>query len=119
MASIKLAFPKEIADQVFAKTDGTCTYCGAKLVRENYGHCGEGPPDGSWEADHWHPSSAGGKDELPNLWPACCECNHKKATDDGELYILRRALFENNAINREIVQRLIDAGPGRGKMGPN
>lgn len=105
-------------DAIYRKTGGRCTYCGKTLVKENHGKCSEKPPEGAWEIDHWLPESAGGQTVFENLWPACCECNDEKGQDDGELYLLRRGLFENKPVNREIIQRVVSAGPGRLRTGP-
>jgi len=111
------SFTDSQKDVIFKKTTGRCTYCGTYLERAAHGKCDACPPNGAWEIDHWLPESAGGPIDVSNLWPACCDCNDKKGTDDGELYILRR-VFENKPINSGIVWRIVDEGPGRGRTGP-
>ena len=48
---------------IFSKTNGRCSYCGAKAT----------------EIDHIIPRSNGGTDSTYNLTPACRSCNEKKS----------------------------------------
>lgn len=41
-------------------------------------YCGQGTPDVILEADHIHPRSKGGKDDIDNLITACYDCNRGK-----------------------------------------
>ena len=57
---------------VYEKYDGHCAYCGRKLAYRDM------------QVDHIKPQVDGGKDELPNLNPACRQCNHYKRDNDLE-----------------------------------
>lgn len=52
--------------EVFARDGFTCQYCGQR------------PPDVVLEADHIHPVSKGGSDDIINLITSCFDCNRGK-----------------------------------------
>lgn len=73
--SSKLSPKKKAA--VYAKTNGTCSYCDEKISDENA------------VIDHVVPKSKGGKNNIENLLPCCWSCNSSKGTkslDDFRLY---------------------------------
>ena len=61
---------------IFSKTVGRCAYCDKQLVFSNRGQLGA---PGAWEVDHAQPVSRLGAHALPNLLPACVECNRSKS----------------------------------------
>ncbi len=63
-----MAFSKNIRQQVYAKYDGHCAYCGRKMEIEEM------------QVDHIHPKYHGGKNDMENLNPACRSCNFRKGT---------------------------------------
>lgn len=56
---------KDVIDEVLAKYDGKCAYCGIKC-------------DSSYTIDHRVPLSRGGSNKIENLALACRTCNCKK-----------------------------------------
>ena len=64
--------PKEIAWEVWQKTDGVCSYCSTKL----------NPFDrrarNGFHIDHVIPRVQGGTSAIENLVPACAKCNGDK-----------------------------------------
>ena len=57
-------------EQVFAKDDFRCIYCGY-----------DGRTFNGWallQVDHFKPKALGGSDEMENLVTACVICNHMK-----------------------------------------
>lgn len=58
--------PKEIRAEVFEKFGGHCSYCGLQLKAKG------------WHVDHVIPVSAGGVDDISNLFPSCATCNFFK-----------------------------------------
>ena len=56
-------YQKKLRDFIFNKTNGRCSYCGAKAT----------------EIDHIIPRANGGTDSTFNLTPACRSCNEKKS----------------------------------------
>ena len=65
---------KQERQQVYAKCQGHCAYCGSDLDYKDM------------QVDHVTPLRIGGADELHNMLPACRSCNHYKATLDVEGY---------------------------------
>ena len=56
-------YQKKLRDFIFNKTNGRCSYCGAKAT----------------EIDHVIPRAQGGTNSVHNLTPACRACNEKKS----------------------------------------
>ena len=56
-------YQKKLRDFIFKKTNGRCSYCGAKAT----------------EIDHIIPRAKGGSNSTYNLTPACRSCNEKKS----------------------------------------
>ena len=56
-------YQKKLRDFIFNKTNGRCSYCGAKAT----------------EIDHIIPRANGGTDSTYNLTPSCRSCNEKKS----------------------------------------
>lgn len=69
-----MSIPKRIREQVFAKYDGHCAYCGKELKY----------PD--MQVDHIYPQYLGGKDDIENYNPACRMCNLRKGTMSIETF---------------------------------
>lgn len=61
-------------EQVLAKTDGRCAYCGTTLSLENFA------------IDHVKARRNGGSNRICNLMPACHPCNLAKGPKDLEHY---------------------------------
>lgn len=57
---------KEFRQAIYAKYNGHCAYCGAKITY------------GQMQADHIHPRSRGGEWTYENFNPSCSSCNHFK-----------------------------------------
>lgn len=57
-----------LRDQVYAKYNGRCAYCGTEFIHVKVMH-----------VDHIIPSAKGGPDHLDNYNPACASCNHTKS----------------------------------------
>lgn len=68
-----------LRDELWAKTDGRCWYCGEETV---------GP---SRTIDHVVPRSSGGGENIQNLVAACRKCNGAKGTLSVEEFRLRLA----------------------------
>ena len=70
---------------IWAKTNGRCWYCGCELV---YGASDPGRSRiRQWyTADHIHPKTKGGANELDNLRPCCWFCNSQKNHKTVEEY---------------------------------
>jgi hypothetical protein len=66
------AIPKKLRDQVKAKYDFKCAYCGETPEKL----C----------IDHLWPVQAGGTNDLENLMPACFSCNNYKMTHSLESF---------------------------------
>ena len=62
-----MALSKKLRFEVFKRDSFTCQYCGSH------------PPSAVLEADHVHPQSKGGNDDINNLITACFECNRGKS----------------------------------------
>ena len=56
---------KVTREEIYAKSDGFCWYCGDPLGTK-------------WQKDHVHPKVEGGSDDLDNLVPSCAPCNSLK-----------------------------------------
>lgn len=65
--------------------NGACAYCGATGKKLT--------------ADHLIPKSAGGKDELANIVPACEECNRIKADQEWRDFMLGLPTFSQDRMN--------------------
>ncbi len=63
-----MAISKNARQQVYAKFDGHCAYCGRRIELEEM------------QIDHIHPKYLGGNNEMDNLNPACRMCNFRKGT---------------------------------------
>jgi 5-methylcytosine-specific restriction endonuclease McrA len=59
---------KKLRAMVFAKTHGTCWYCGIPFEQSRHGP----------EIDHVIPLARGGDNHIDNLVPCCYLCNAKK-----------------------------------------
>lgn len=79
-----MSYDDETLKAVFAKTTGTCRYCGKQLSFSNYGAQGR---RGAWVVDHANPVSRGGTDYLRNLWAACIACNLEKGDRTAQSYL--------------------------------
>jgi len=79
-----MSYDNETLEAVFAKTTGSCRYCGKQLSFSNYGAQGR---RGAWVVDHANPVSRGGTDYLRNLWPACITCNLEKSDRTAQSYL--------------------------------
>jgi hypothetical protein len=81
-----MALSKRLRFEVFKRDKFTCQYCGRKS------------PDVLLEADHIHPKSKGGKNDLLNLITSCKDCNSGKSnrllTDDSIIEKKRQQLEE-------------------------
>ncbi|MEJ8547155.1 HNH endonuclease [Brevibacillus borstelensis] len=64
---------RAIREQVFARDDYTCTYCGERGRK--------------LECDHIIPASRGGSHELSNLTTACFRCNRSKRDKTPEEWL--------------------------------
>lgn len=60
--------PKQIREQIYAKYNGHCAYCGMKLEYKDM------------QVDHINPHYLGGIDEIENYMPSCRACNFYKST---------------------------------------
>lgn len=61
-------------EQVYAKYDGRCAYCGRKIEYKDM------------QVDHMHPKANGGTDDIDNLMPSCRTCNHYKRAERLEYF---------------------------------
>lgn len=81
-----MALSKRLRFEVFKRDKFTCQYCGRKS------------PDVLLEADHIHPKSKNGKDDLLNLITSCRDCNSGKSnhllSDDSIIEKKRQQLEE-------------------------
>lgn len=73
--------PKAKRSDIWARTDGRCYYCGARLDSET-----------SYTIDHIVPQSRGGLHSLENVVPACKSCNSAKGTKFLEEFRFYRAM---------------------------
>ena len=64
--SMRKPIPRKVREEVYAKYDGHCAYCGCELKYEDM------------QVDHMIPLWIGGADEMSNYMPACRQCNHYK-----------------------------------------
>lgn len=77
-----MAIGKNTRQQVYAKYNGHCAYCGRKLEFEEM------------QVDHIQAKHVGGKNDLENLNPSCRSCNCLK----GKLSLKKfRKQIENQA----------------------
>lgn len=60
---------------IYARTDGYCHICHAKVYFTNYGQVGA---RGAWEVEHSRAQIRGGSHHGNNLRPACISCNRSK-----------------------------------------
>ncbi len=79
-----MSYDIETLEAIFAKTRGTCRYCGKQLSFSNHGTQGR---RGAWVVDHANPVSRGGTDYLRNLWPACIACNLEKGDRTAQSFL--------------------------------
>lgn len=82
---------RAIREAVYAKTDGTCWYCGTPFAGSYDGYC-------LMEIDHVIARSQGGSDDLDNLVPSCQECNLIKGNRGIEYLRFRRYVQHVTAI---------------------
>lgn len=80
-------------EQILAKTNGHCAYCGCELTLK------------TMQADHIHSLYTGGSNELDNYLPACRSCNFYKDTMTIEAFreqisLIPKRLNENIFIYR-------------------
>ena len=76
-----MSLSKRLRFEVFKRDKFTCQYCGAH------------PPSVVLEADHIHPKSKGGKNDINNLITACFNCNRGKS--NNKLSEIPSSLKEN------------------------
>ena len=72
-----MAISKKLREQVYAKYDGHCAYCGREIAIKDM------------QVDHFIPKhgwSESGSDDIENLMPACRMCNHYKRCHDLETF---------------------------------
>ena len=62
-------------DEVWGRSDHTCTLCGNKMVQGN----GIRGQRGAWHVDHSNPQSRGGTHSPRNTNAICAICNQKKS----------------------------------------
>lgn len=91
-------------EEVYAKTDGHCFYCG------------EVPSGASRTVDHFLPVEKGGSDNIDNLFPACKSCNSSKGkftVDEwrtSRRMKIARECYGVPAMTKEAVSWLLDRG---------
>lgn len=96
--------PKKLREQVYAKYNGHCAYCGCKLDYKDM------------QADHanslWSKAYPDGQrkvtddpsitqdDSIENLMPACRQCNfYKEACNIEQFRTILKESFEKNSLN--------------------
>lgn len=87
-------------DDVFAKTNGRCAYCGIDLSSI-----------GSWHVEHMVPRSRGGNSDIDNLVASCPACNVKKGRRtvlEFEEYLLNNCLKHIDANLNKAMSALDD-----------
>lgn len=62
-----------IREIVFAKSDGSCWYCGTEIGDD-------------FHVDHVKPIALGGRNYLSNMVPSCQSCNCRKSTSPLEVF---------------------------------
>lgn len=78
-----MALTRKIREQVYAKYDGHCAYCGREIAYQDM------------QVDHFIPKRGWnecGTDDLENLMPSCRMCNHYKRAHSLETF--RRYIAE-------------------------
>ena len=64
---IRKSFSRKMREDVYAKCDGHCAYCGCEISMKEM------------QIDHLEPFYNGGKDNIENLMPSCRQCNFYKS----------------------------------------
>ena len=64
---IRKSFSCKMREEVYAKCDGHCAYCGCEISMKEM------------QIDHLEPFYNGGKDNIENLMPSCRQCNFYKS----------------------------------------
>ncbi|MBC8994957.1 HNH endonuclease [Pseudomonas sp. N40(2020)] len=88
-------------EQVLAKTDGRCAYCGTTLSLENFA------------IDHVRARRNGGSNRICNLMPACHPCNLAKGPKDLEhyrMYLSAKAVTGTSVFGQSQLLWLKEAG---------
>ena len=80
-----MSFPRKIREQVYAKCNGHCAYCGCELDIKDM------------QVDHVFPKfgiERDGIDDIDNLMPSCRQCNFYKSANslEGFRHILLNVL---------------------------
>lgn len=81
-----LLYNTKLREFIFSKTNGRCSYCGAKAT----------------EVDHIVPRAKGGTNSTYNLTPTCKSCNQKKSNKT-----LKEAITFNEALRDKIFDILL------------
>jgi len=93
-----MAVSKKIRFEVFKRDKFTCQYCGKSA------------PDVVLHADHIHPKSKGGADDITNLITSCFDCNMgKKARtlDDNTAMEKRKKQLDDLQERREQLEMMM------------
>lgn len=72
-----MAFSQLELERIFARTNGCCHICHARLAFSNYGSAGR---RGAWEVEHSVAQANGGTHHGNNLYAAHITCNRRKGT---------------------------------------
>jgi len=89
---------KKLRFEVFKRDSFTCQYCGKSA------------PDVILHADHIHPKSKGGLDDITNLVTSCADCNLGKGArelSDDSVIKKQQAQLEQLQERREQYERLV------------
>ncbi|MBI5425752.1 MAG: HNH endonuclease [Opitutae bacterium] len=70
-----MTYTESDLERIFARTNGCCHLCHARLAYVNYGLAGR---RGGWEVEHSVPRAKGGSDHGNNLFAAHITCNRRK-----------------------------------------
>lgn len=95
---LKRSVSKTLRFEVFKRDAFTCQYCGRKA------------PDVVLQADHIHPHSKGGQDDILNLITSCFDCNagkRDKELDDQSVLAKQRAQLEELNERRNQLEMMI------------
>lgn len=98
---------KKIRFEVFKRDSFKCQYCGRSA------------PDVVLEADHIHPVSAGGEDDIINLITACFDCNSGKSDrllSDDSVLAKQRDQLQDLQERREQLEMMIQWKEGLSKL---
>lgn len=72
-------------EQIFAKSNGQCFYCGNKAE----------------EVEHMHPRFLGGNNDIENLVPSCKWCNKSKRGLPLEVWRVKRSIALGMVFTKE------------------